>query len=49
MDEEEKKKAIKKKPVKKRAKKYDPKLKVEGAFIDVIKELFWPNLNTIKQ
>jgi hypothetical protein len=36
-------KAAKKKIAKKRAKKYDPKLKVNGSFIDVIKTAVAPD------
>jgi hypothetical protein len=32
-----------KKPAKKRAKKYEPKLKVDGSFIDVIKAALSPD------
>jgi len=41
MEDKEKKKPAKKK----RAKKYDPKLKVDGSFIDVIKASVAPDKN----
>ena len=43
------KKKATKKPTKKRASKYDEKLKVNGSFEDLVKELITPNPSVKKK